>query len=148
MVGKIADLLGRSQDRLFRLTISDLEKATGQTCVDLQIRNEILLKSKQIFSELGIDLKNATVTEAYQALLTTKKRNIFDGSDFVGVTVGDSIISCNLNDLKSDRQNKVEVKNRSLIYMQEALMNELKKRYLKLKTKSNERQLERLISEL
>lgn len=149
MAKKIAKLLGRGRDRLFDLTLSDLEKATGSHDVDIELSLEIESRGRKIFNELGIDLKDCTIHEAYNAVLLTKKRKIFEDSDFTGILIGESIISLNKNDVEEDRKNNSSnFKNRSVYNMQKSLIEELKLRYRFYKNEHNERQIERLINEL
>ena len=50
MAKKIAKLLGRGCDRLFSLTLSDLEKATGSHDVDIELSFEIESRGRNIFN--------------------------------------------------------------------------------------------------
>lgn len=79
----LADLLG-VDDPLFSVGVHQLELASGQPNVDVRLYAEIISKSHQKLRELGLDPKDTTGEELYNALLALIKRH----DEFLGKRIG------------------------------------------------------------
>jgi hypothetical protein len=70
----LAELLG-IDDPLFSIGVHQLEQASGQPGVDVKLYSEIIRKSHQKTRELGLDPKDTTAEELYQALIGLVKKH-------------------------------------------------------------------------
>lgn len=68
----LRDLLD-AEEPLFSLSLRDLEKASGHQGVDVKLIADITRETHQATRELGLDHKNTTGKELYQALLARMK---------------------------------------------------------------------------
>lgn len=70
----LADLLG-IDDPLFSIGVRQLEQASGQSGTDVRLYSEIIKKSHQKIRELGLDPRDSTAEEVYQALQEMIKKH-------------------------------------------------------------------------
>jgi hypothetical protein len=63
----ISELLG-AQEPLFSISMVQLERASGQPCADIRLTSDIIAKVHQKTRELGLDPRDTTGPELYQAL--------------------------------------------------------------------------------
>ncbi len=70
----LAELLG-IDDPLFTIGVQQLELASGQSGIDVRLYSEIISKSHQKLRELGLDPRDTTGLELYQALMELMKKH-------------------------------------------------------------------------
>jgi hypothetical protein len=63
----ISELLG-APEPLFSISLVQLERASGQPCADIRLTSDIIAKVHQKTRELGLDPRDTTGPELYQAL--------------------------------------------------------------------------------
>lgn len=127
MAHMLARLLGAEPKR-FELTIHELERATGHAGVDVMLIGDILMKSQAAMRMMGLDPHDTTAHELYQALgAHADEPAIFKDKIFVGVVIGEEVISCSRADVR--RNLKRPFTDRVTDAMQKALRRELEHRY-------------------
>jgi len=72
-MAKLLSELLNAKEPLFRLSLQQLEKASGQDSVDVRLASEILQKAHRAIEKLGLDPKDSTGPEIYQALINQIK---------------------------------------------------------------------------
>ena len=70
----LSDLLN-AKEPLFSLSLKQLEKASHNKGTDIKLGTEIIEKAHKAMSELGLDHKDTTGEELYQALINRAKRD-------------------------------------------------------------------------
>ncbi|MDZ7744882.1 MAG: hypothetical protein U5K77_03975 [Candidatus Saccharibacteria bacterium] len=81
----ISELLD-AKEPMFKSALSQLEQATGNQSVDVRLTAEILGKAHLQMKKLGLDPKDTTGRELYQALLSMVKKH----DEFLAKTIGGS----------------------------------------------------------
>jgi len=123
----LARLLG-AEARQFERVMHELEVATGNAGVDVLLIGEILMKSQTAMRMMGLDPNDTTAHELYQALNAhADEPAVFRDKTFVGVVIGDEVISCSRADVR--RNIKRPFGERVVTAMQKALRRELERRY-------------------
>src|SRR5690606_32763009 len=87
------------------MNISRLERATGNSGVDVRLIGEITDKANHVMRSLGLDPSNTTAKELYLALNAlvrrdeSKARELLEGAAYVLANLGSGPISFNLLDV-------------------------------------------------
>lgn len=130
MAKVLADLLGRSDDRLLIHTIESFEKDAGVGSVDVVLIGDIWRKSHRVMKTLGMDINDAKAYEVYRALLGYGDLDkVLKNCDYTGVIIDGRCVSFNAKDLHHDKEKAANFNNRSLKFMRQALLNEIEMRY-------------------
>lgn len=74
-MAKLLSELLNAKEPLFRLSLQQLEKASGQPSVDISLASEIIQKAHKATEKLGLDPKDTTGPELYQALINKIKEH-------------------------------------------------------------------------
>ena len=147
MARGLATLLGRKDDKLFLLTINDLEKATGLRGVDAHLIGDILHRGHEIIRALKLDGSDSTAQELYNSLRALPDKELLSDTAYVGVIVDKECISFNASDLRDDIERDVAFRKRSLRHIRGALLEEIRHRYEAVSSKDS-RVVTRLIKSL
>lgn len=86
----LRDLLD-AEEPLFSLSLRDLEKASGRQGVDVRLIADITQETHQAIRELGLDHKNTTGKEFYQALMARVASDNERVTKIVGGTHSDDV---------------------------------------------------------
>lgn len=130
MARVLVDLLGRSEDKLLLVTIEDLEKATGSRGIDVRLVGDVLHRAHKVIRTLGLDSSDSTAMELYNALRVNDNEDVLHNTSYVGMIIDKKCISFNAKDIAADEKVGARFEQRSLKHMQEALAQELAKRYM------------------
>lgn len=120
----LQNLLGASEPQ-FTLALRKLEKASGQSGIDVSLIGEILKAAHDVMRRIGLDPTDTTAYELHHALLANIRE--LKNTRFVGLTIGSEIISFNPHDMKASQGKRFE--DRSLAHLQESLEKEIVRRY-------------------
>lgn len=74
-MSKLLSELLNAKEPLFRLSLQQLEKASGQQSVDISLASEIIQKAHAATNLLGLDPKDTTGQELYHALINRIKQH-------------------------------------------------------------------------
>lgn len=74
-MAKLLSELLNAKEPLFRLSLQQLEKASGQESVDIRLAAEITQKANKAIRQLGLDPADSTGPEIYQALINKVKEH-------------------------------------------------------------------------
>lgn len=132
----LSRLLGRN-DVMFTLTLEDLEKTTGRQGIDVRLVGDILHNSHRVIRRLGLDGRDTTPLELYNALRVNDDDELLRDTEFAGIFFEGECISFNAKDIKDDEINGTHFKHRSLVYMHEALKEEITRRYRENRPKND-----------
>ncbi len=86
----LRDLLD-AEEPLFTLSLKDLEKASGDQGVDAKLIGDITRETHQAMRDLGLDHKNTTGKEFYQALMARMEKDNERVTKLVGGTDSDNV---------------------------------------------------------
>jgi ribokinase len=125
-MAKFLQNLLRAPEPQFTMALRKLEKASGYSGVDVALIGEILADAHAVMRKLGLDPADTTAYELYRALLAANPAQ-FKATHFVGLAIGDEIISFNARDIKANQG--VSFESRSFDYMQQSLEKEIVQRY-------------------
>lgn len=141
-------LLGTS-GTVFSAGLSKLEKNTGQTGIDTRLIADIIERSHVVMRRLGLDTRDTTGRELYMALNEAIKRgegeSLLMDTDFVLVSIGNTIISFNLIDVIENMHHGLPFGKQIISHGQRALRGELVGRYLD-HSRSNEAATREILS--
>ncbi len=88
---------------MFTTTLRELESATGRKSIDLAYIADITTRAHALMRKIGLDPSDTTVHELYKALSTNAHNEaLFHNMDDVGLVLGDTAISFNLNDVREN----------------------------------------------
>ena len=130
MSKKLMTLLGKPDDALLRVALSDLEKSTGHQGVDARLVGDIVAQAHKVLRAIGLT-SDVTPQEMYQSLRAMHKGLLDADTEFVGLVVHGDIISFCAKDLQRDEAEFRGFADRSLAGMREALGTEMCNRYTK-----------------
>ena len=129
MARQLQILLG-SDDPTFRLSLHDLERASGQAGIDVRLLGEIIQLAHQAMREIGLDPQDTTAEELYHALVSHDgDPEIFADTHYAGLVFDGQVISLNYGDIVKNRRRHFT--ERSLDGMRRNLRSELAARYAK-----------------
>lgn len=74
-MAKLLSELLNAKEPLFRLSLQQMEKASGSPSADVRLASEIIQKAHQAVKNLGLDPKDSTGPEIYQALINKIKEH-------------------------------------------------------------------------
>lgn len=122
-------LLG-SNDPVFRLTLHELERTSGQPGIDVGLLGEVIQLAHQAMREIGLDPQDTTAEELYHALVSHEgDPEIFADTHYVGLIFNGQVVSLNYGDIVKNR--RLPFHGRSLDGMRRNLRSELASRYTK-----------------
>lgn len=146
MARQLAALLGRKNDTLLLATLSDLEKKTGSTGIDIQLLSEILQNAHRVMRLLRLDVRDITAKELYQALQSNSTK-LTGVCDYTGLIINGSLVSFNVRDIAENNQKETVFTKRTSMHLHDALAAEIASRYLK-QAHHHKRIVERLLATL
>ena len=127
-------LAASGNEPLFNVGLAKLEKAAGDSGVDTRLIADILEKAHIVMRHLGLDTKNTTAVELYQALMASVKDNscesILLDSDYVLLPVHGKIISLNLIDVINNAHHELDFERQISSHGKRSLRGEMIGRYL------------------
>lgn len=127
MSKKLMTLLGRPDDALLRAAFTDLEKATHSRGIDAKLVGDITGRGHAVLRQMGMT-DGATAKEVYQALRVHDEL-LDDETAYVGKLFRGQVVSFCREDIRADEAVSCEFADRSLVYMQRALAQEIARRY-------------------
>lgn len=124
----------KDNDPLFSAGLVQLEKSSGNSGVDTRLIADVLEKAHVVMRQMGLDTKDTTAHELYQALMATVKDGscefILLDSDYVLLPVGGKVISLNLIDVINNAHHQLSYDQQISSHGQRSLQGELINRYL------------------
>jgi len=124
----------KDDDPLFSAGLVQLEKTSGNSGIDTRLIADILEKAHIVMRQLGLDTKDTTAHELYQALIASVKfgtfENILLDSDYVLLPVEGKIISLNLIDVIDNAHHELDFDQQISSHGRRSLRGELIDRYL------------------
>ena len=120
---------------LFLMNVALLERATGNAGVDVRLIGEITDRANRTIRELGLDQKDTTGRELYQALSALVRRDeaamhrILSDTGFTLINLGVGPISLNIQDVIENSHHDLPYDKRSVAHAQRKLRAELVRRY-------------------
>ncbi len=119
---------------MFSAGLNKLEKNTGHSGVDTRLIADIIERSHIVMRRLGLDTRDTTGRELYMTLNEAIKRgegeSLLMDTDFVLVSIDDTIISFNLIDVIENMHHGLPFGRHIINHGQRALRGELVGRYL------------------
>ena len=119
---------------LFSAGLAQLEKTAGNSGIDTRIIADILEKAHKVMRKLGLDTKDTTARELYQALISSVKQgtceSILLDSDYVLLPVNGKVISFNLIDVIDNAHHELGFDRQISSHGQRSLRGEIVGRYL------------------
>lgn len=119
---------------MFKAGLVALEKSTGNSGVDIRLIADIFEKSHFVLRRLGLDTKDTTARELYNALLSTAKRDDLESllleTDYVLTQLDGKVISFNLVDVIENSHHQIPFEKQSTVHGQRCLAGELIMRYI------------------
>lgn len=134
MARVLRDLLANNHP-LFLMNISRLERATGNSGVDVRLIGEITDKANYVMRSLGLDPSNTTAKELYLALNAlvrrdeSEARELLEGAAYVLANLGSGPISFNLLDVIENSHHDLGYEDRTVAHAQRSLRAEFVRRY-------------------
>ena len=123
-----------SQEPLFSSGLSQLERATGHSGVDVRIIADILHKGHDVMRGLGLDPSDTTAMEMHSALNAYVRREdhfpLLHETDYVLIMIDGVVFSLNMIDVIESSHHDLPVGHRKLDCGRRALRGELVARYL------------------
>lgn len=127
-------LASSDNDPLFSVGLAKLEKSAGDSGVDARLIADILEKAHIVMRHLGLDTKDTTARELYQALMACVKDGSCDSilldSDYVLLPVNGKIISLNLIDVIENAHHELSFEMQISSHGRRSLRGEMIGRYL------------------
>jgi sugar/nucleoside kinase (ribokinase family) len=123
----LQDLL-RAEEPLFSAALRHLERAAGHSSVDVRLISDIISRAHHVMRRIGLDPADTTLDELHHALLAhANDKNLFDETEFVGLSFDGNVISFNIDDLQENINSTLD--ESSTRHMQFNLRRELVRRY-------------------
>lgn len=123
-----------NNNSLFSSGLAQLEKSAGNSGIDAKIIADILEKAHVVMRKLGLDTKDTTARELYQALLSSVKNgtceSILLNSDYVLLPVQGKVISLNLIDVINNAHHQLAFDKQISSHGKRSLRGEIVSRYL------------------
>jgi ribokinase len=122
------------EEPLFSTGLRELEKATGQSGVDVRLIANMTHMAHDVMRQLGLDTANTMPQELYAALNASithgSGESILFDTDFVLLPINDEVVSFNLIDVIENHHHQLAYADRIMNHGQRSLRGELIKRYL------------------
>lgn len=122
------------KEPLFDIGIKSLEKATGNSGVDIRLIADITEKAHIVMRKLGLDVSDTTGHELYFALRSSVKRGEADSllidTDYVLLMIDGEIVSFNLIDVIENSHHEIPFNHQITSHGQRSLCGELVERYI------------------
>ena len=123
----LQDLL-QAKEPLFTTALRQLEKAAGHSSVDVRLISDIISRAHHVMRQIGLDPADTTMVELSNALKANAENvELFEDTDFVGLSFNGQIVSFNAEDIAENRTKSIG--EQTSIHMQAALRSELVRRY-------------------
>lgn len=125
----LQDLLG-AKEPLFGASLQKLERATGQTGVDVKLIGDITHHAHKVMRKLGLDPADTTKQELDNALNAHADSEVlYEKTAYAGLVLEGEVISFNQADIRENAKNPAGVGERSIEHMRCELAKELMHRY-------------------
>lgn len=128
----LKDLLA-SDHPLFTENIRQMERASGNTGIDIRLIADITEKASDIMRSLHLDPADTHAKELYNALKNAVKSNraesLLRGTDYVLTIVDGITVSLNLQDVIENAHHELPVENGMVGHAQRHLRSEIIRRY-------------------
>jgi hypothetical protein len=119
---------------IFSDGLARLEKATGNSGVDVRLIADMTEKAHAIMRKMGLDTRDTTDHELYLALNALIRRKdseeLLADADFVLYIINDKVISFNLIDVIENAHHEMPLSKNIISHGQRSLRGELVGRYL------------------
>ena len=119
---------------IFSSGLAKLEKATGDSGIDVRLIADVMAKAHNVMRKLGLDIKNTTAHELYFALNSSAKNGTGDDlladMDYVLHIIDGKIISFNLIDVIENLHHELPLGKNIISHGQRGLRGELVGRYI------------------
>lgn len=124
----------KTDEPLFSMGMSALEKSTGNSGVDTRLIADIHENAHKVIRALGLDTADTTGRELYHALAAAVKRReieklLYD-TDYVLYVIGGDVISFNLIDVIENTHHELGYESRIISHGQRSLRGEIIERYI------------------
>lgn len=127
-MAKYLQQLLHATDPLFTIGMQKLERATGNSGIDVKLIGDIHERAYDVMRRLGLDPKNTTTKELWQTLHGKYPKGVLKNTAYVGLVTVDGVISFNENDVKRNKNHSFA--DRTTDAMKQSLADEIAKRYL------------------
>ncbi len=128
----LADLLG-SEHPLFAYNVMQMERAAGNSGVDMRLIVDITEKAHAVMRSLGFDPADTSALELYNALNVAaqngKADQLLAGTHFVLLRLEDGPISFCLHDVRNNARQNINYEDRKVDHAQRHLKLEIVRRY-------------------
>ena len=132
MAKKLQTLLGNDHP-LFIANIADLERASGNSGIDVKLIADVTEKAHAVMRSLGLDPADTTTMELYKALDASvgarRAEELLEDTSFVLIDLGDGPVSFNLHDVVENYHHELTYDDRVTDHAQRHLRMEIVKRY-------------------
>jgi hypothetical protein len=122
------------QEPIFSAGVTQLEKSTGHSGVDVRLIADITRKAHIIMRALGLDPSDTTGHELYFALNVAARRTdiemLLADSDYVLYILNGKVMSFNLIDIIENRHHELQYDRQIISHGQRSLRGELVERYI------------------
>ncbi len=134
MTKALQDLL-TSNEPLFPSALSQLERSTGGSGVDIRLIADVTHKAHEIMRTLKLDPADTKGRELYLALnsfvMKNDKFDVFFEADYVLIIIDNEVVSFNLIDVIENAHHELPFEKRIFSHGQRALRGEIVERYTK-----------------
>ncbi len=131
---KFLQRLLQAEEPIFSNGLARLEKSTGHGGIDTRLVADITHKAHTVMRCLGLDTRDSTAGELYNALNQAVKRAegrlLLLDTDFVLVYIDNQIVSFNLVDVIENMHHHLPLGRQIISHGQRALRGELVDRYV------------------
>ena len=125
----LQDLLG-AKDPLFSASLQKLERATGQTGVDVKLIGDITHHAHAVMRKLGLDPADTTKEELENALNAhADNEGMYEKTAYAGLVIDGKVISFNQADIGENAKHALGHGRNSVDHMQCELSKEIIHRY-------------------
>jgi hypothetical protein len=120
---------------IFSHGLAQMERATGNSGVDVRLIADIMQKAHAVMRHLNLDIRDTTAHELYLALNAAVTRDedievLLTDTDYVLFVIDDKIISFNLIDVIENSHHKMPIGKNIISHGQRSLRGELVGRYI------------------
>ncbi len=133
-MSKFLQSLTGAHEPLFSSGLRQLEKTTGGSGIDTRLIADITERSHEAMRRMGLDIKDTTGPELYQALIAVvrsgKQQQILDDTDYVLTVIDGQPISFNVIDVTENSHHEMPFKHQIYRHGQQSLRSEITTRYL------------------
>lgn len=122
------------REPIFSAGMARLEKATGNSGVDVRLIADIIEKAHVVMRKLGLDTHDTTARELYFALNAAVKHDthesLLEDTDYVLLLIDGEIISFNMIDVIENTHHEMPYKKQIISHGRRSLRGELVGRYV------------------